>query len=95
MIFIFIAQVMLCTLLFQMVASGFEWSSECKSAITLAASKVDGWAKYRIARSAARYGHHGIATQIFANLKEAVASEQLYFWLSGLELVTSAEAYLL
>ncbi|KAK2582610.1 hypothetical protein KPH14_004897 [Odynerus spinipes] len=88
-------KVMLCTLLFQMIAGGYEWNSECLKAIEETTKSVDGWAKYRIARSAARYGHHTVATQIFKNLKEAVASEQLHFWLSGLELVTKAESFLM
>ena len=86
---------MLCTLLFQMIACGYEWNPECLEAIDNVIKSVDGWAKYRIARSAARYGHHGIATRIFKDLKETVASEQLHFWLSGLELITSAEAHLM
>lgn len=86
---------MLCTLLFQMVAGGYEWNSECLEAVDNVVRNVDGWAKYRIARSAARYGHHTIATEIFKGLKETVASEQLHFWLSGLELVTKAECCLM
>lgn len=86
---------MLCTLLFQMVAGGYDWNLECLEAVDEVIKNVDGWAKYRIARSAARYGHHIIATQIFRSLKETVASEQLHFWLSGLELVTKAESYLM
>ncbi|XP_078049199.1 integrator complex subunit 7 [Augochlora pura] len=88
-------KVMLCTLLFQMVAGGYEWNTECTEAVEEVIRSVDGWAKYRIARSAARYGHHTIATQIFKSLKETVASEQLHFWLSGLELVTKAESHLM
>ncbi|KYQ49464.1 Integrator complex subunit 7 [Trachymyrmex zeteki] len=88
-------KVMLCTLLFQTVAGGYEWNSECLEAVNDVVRNVDGWAKYRIARSAARYGHHTIATEIFKGLKETVASEQLHFWLSGLELVTKAECCLM
>ncbi|XP_043498636.1 integrator complex subunit 7 isoform X2 [Polistes fuscatus] len=88
-------KVMLCTLLFQMIAGGYEWNSECLKAIEDTIKSVDGWSKYRIARGAARYGHHIVATQIFKSLKEAVASEQLHFWLSGLELVTKAESFLM
>ncbi|KYM91886.1 Integrator complex subunit 7 [Atta colombica] len=88
-------KVMLCTLLFQTVAGGYEWNSECLEAVNNVVRNVDGWAKYRIARSAARYGHHTIATEIFKGLKETVASEQLHFWLSGLELVTKAECCLM
>ncbi|XP_034936157.1 integrator complex subunit 7 [Chelonus insularis] len=87
-------KVMLCTLLFQIVAGGYEWNNECKEAIENVVKTVDGWAKYRIARGATRYGHHEIATQIFKSLKETVASEQLHFWLSGLELLTAAESFL-
>lgn len=86
---------MLCTLLFQMITGGYEWNSECLEAVEEVIKNVDGWAKYRIARSAARYGHHTIATQIFRSLKETVASEQLHFWLCGLELVTKAESFLM
>ncbi|XP_050480045.1 integrator complex subunit 7 isoform X3 [Bombus vancouverensis nearcticus] len=88
-------KVMLCTLLFQMITGGYEWNSECLEAVEEVIKNVDGWAKYRIARSAARYGHHTIATQIFRSLKETVASEQLHFWLCGLELVTKAESFLI
>ncbi|KYM93935.1 Integrator complex subunit 7 [Cyphomyrmex costatus] len=88
-------KVMLCTLVFQTVAGGYEWNSECLEAVNNIVRNVDGWAKYRIARSAARYGHHTIATEIFKGLKETVASEQLHFWLSGLELVTKAECCLM
>ncbi|XP_020300438.1 integrator complex subunit 7 isoform X2 [Pseudomyrmex gracilis] len=88
-------KVMLCTLLFQMVAGGYEWNSECLETVDNVVKNLDGWAKYRIARSAARYGHHTIATEIFKSLKETVASEQLHFWLSGLELVTKAECCLI
>lgn len=86
---------MLCTLLFQIIACGHEWNIECLEEIENVIKSVDGWTKYRIARSATRYGHHEIATRIFKELKEAVASEQLHFWLSGLELVTNAEAHLM
>ncbi|XP_015515140.1 integrator complex subunit 7 [Neodiprion pinetum] len=88
-------KVMLCTLLFQTVAGGYEWNAECLKAIEKVVVSVDGWAKYRIARGAARYGHHSVSTKIFQSLKETVASEQLHFWLSGLYLVTSAESHLL
>ncbi|XP_012264224.2 integrator complex subunit 7 [Athalia rosae] len=88
-------KVMLCTLLFQTVAGGYEWNVECLKAVEKVVVNVDGWAKYRIARSAARYGHHGVATKIFKRLKETVASEQLHFWLSGLHLVSSAESHLM
>lgn len=87
-------KVLLCTLIFQTIAGGYEWNDECRGAINGVMKTVDGWAKYRIARGAARYGHHCIATQIFKGLKESVASEQLHFWLSGLEMLTSAESYL-
>ncbi|KAJ8678827.1 hypothetical protein QAD02_014614 [Eretmocerus hayati] len=88
-------KVMLCTILFQMVANGYEWSPECIEAIDIVVKSIDDWNKYRIARGAARYGHHKIATNQFKVLKEAVASEQLHFWLLGLELMTSAESHLL
>ena len=87
-------KVMLCTLLFQMVAGGYEWNPECLEVINSLVNSIDDWNKYRIARGAARYGHHKIATNLFKDLKEAVASEQLHFWLLGLELMTSAESYL-
>ncbi|XP_001602468.2 integrator complex subunit 7 [Nasonia vitripennis] len=88
-------KVMLCTLLFQMIASGYEWNPECLEAIDSVTKSIDDWNKYRIARGATRYGHHKIATRLFKDLKEAVASEQLHFWLLGLELLTSAESCLL
>lgn len=88
-------KVMLCTLLFQMAANGYELSDECLEALDFVVKSIDDWNKYKIARGATRYGHHEIASKLFSSLKEAVALEQLHFWLSGLELMTSAESYLL
>lgn len=88
-------KVMLCTLLFQMIIGGYEWSPECLQAIDSVVKSIDNWNKYKIARGATRYGHHKIATSLFKILKEAVASEQLHFWLLGLELMTNAESFLM
>ncbi|XP_014223957.1 integrator complex subunit 7 [Trichogramma pretiosum] len=88
-------KVMLCTLLFQLVAGGFDWNAECLEVIDMTVKSVNDWNKYRIARNATRYGHHRIAMQLFKILKETVASEQHHFWLLGLELMSSAENYLI
>ncbi|PSN35963.1 hypothetical protein C0J52_21536 [Blattella germanica] len=88
-------KVMLCTLVFQTMA-GYEWSIEARRVVEGAVvDKAHLWANYRIARSAARYGHHGVAAGILSQLREQVSSEHLHFWLVSLEELSRGEAELL
>ena len=41
-----------------------------------------------------RYGHHGIAADIFQKLTLTVSSEHFYFWLSGLSQISLGERFL-
>ncbi|XP_049812143.1 LOW QUALITY PROTEIN: integrator complex subunit 7 [Schistocerca nitens] len=86
-------KVMLCTLIFQTMLT-YEWPLEIRKAVEAVSEKADLWANYRIARSAARYGHHAVAANIFGRLQENVASEQLHFWLVSLEALCRGETAL-
>lgn len=86
-------KVMMCTLIFQSL-SIYESTKDIDNVISYVISKNDSWANYRIARSAARYGHHNIANIIFNGLTEQVSSEHLHFWLVSLKEITEAEAQL-
>ncbi|GLG96261.1 Integrator complex subunit 7 [Gryllus bimaculatus] len=87
-------KVMLCTLVFQTMCE-YEWTPEIKHFLELVIEKTNLWANYRIARSAARYGHHSISHVILSQLKEQVSSEHLHFWLVSLEDLSKGEAELL
>ena len=41
-----------------------------------------------------RYGHHGIASEIFKKITLTVSSEHYYFWLTGLEQICLGEHFL-
>ena len=56
---------LLATLLFQTM-KGHLWTDETKTAIDQVLGVVDQWSAYRLARTASRYGHHGIAAKILA-----------------------------
>lgn len=81
---------MLNLILFQTLR-GHTWTETYTLAIKNAVGNVDQWSAYRIARSAARYGHHGIASEIFQKLSLSVSSEHFYFWLSGLQQICFGE----
>ncbi len=80
----------LATLLFQTL-KGHAWPQSALVAIKNALSNVDQWSAYCIARAAARYGHHGIASEVFEKISCSVASEHLYFWNVGLSQVCKGE----
>jgi len=84
---------LLCVLIFQthMLNS---WSSQASEAVNEATFKVNLWVSFKIARSAARYGHHEIAHCIFKRLLGQVSTEHLYFWLQGLNNFSQAESLL-
>ena len=78
------------TMLFQ-TQRNHSWSESCSSALQSAIGNVDQWSGYCIARSAARYGHHGIAAEIFQKLSFSSSSEHFYFWLTGLNEISLGE----
>ncbi|XP_063706873.1 integrator complex subunit 7 [Culicoides brevitarsis] len=53
------------------------------------------WTKFRIARSASRYGHHYLAAKIYQNLCGAVSDEKYYFYLTAMFQISQAECILL
>ena len=78
------------TMLFQTLRN-HSWSESCNQAIRNAVGNIDQWSAYCIARSAARYGHHGIAAEIFEKLSFSTSSEHFYFWLTGLNQISLGE----
>ncbi|XP_046685946.1 integrator complex subunit 7-like, partial [Homalodisca vitripennis] len=87
-------KVMLCTLVFQCVSAA-QWKSiGAQSTIDEAVRTTNLWANYRIARSAARYGHLSVCAGIVGQLHEHVSSEHLHFWLLTLEELSEGEACL-
>ena len=84
---------LLTTMLFQTLR-GHDWPESASLAVKNAVGNIDQWSAYCIGRSAARYGHHALAAQIFKNLSYSVSSEHFYFWLNALELVCHGEAQL-
>lgn len=87
-------KVMMCTIIFQTL-SIYDWRPELRHTINKVIARNNLWANYRIARSAARYGHHQVSYNIFNSLTEHVSSEHLHFWLVSLKEMSEAEAQLL
>ena len=81
---------LLTTMLFQTLR-GHSWPESCTAAVKNAVGNVDQWSAYCIGRSAARYGHHGVAADIFQRLTYSVSSEHFYFWLTGLSKICHGE----
>ena len=73
---------LLATMLFQ-TFQGKLWQSDIIDRLLacVISSDVDGWTAFKIARSAARYGHHDIAARITRGCE--ADSEEVYFWLEG------------
>ncbi|XP_073994843.1 integrator complex subunit 7 [Rhodnius prolixus] len=86
-------KVMLCTLIFQTVQPS-DWDDNFQLAVDSVINNSDLWGNYKIARSAARYGHYKVCSYIMAELKGKVSSEHLHFWLVALEQIGKAEASL-
>ncbi|XP_063079840.1 integrator complex subunit 7 [Engraulis encrasicolus] len=77
------------------VASQSRLSAEVKSVIReQLENAANGWTVYRIARQASRMGCHAFSSELYQSLRTRVASEHLYFWLSGLEEFSQAEHFL-
>ncbi|XP_065225869.1 integrator complex subunit 7 [Planococcus citri] len=83
----------LCSSLFQSSA-GCKESDEMRDAISTVVSDSNLWSCYKIARSAARYGHFGVCQRICSSIRDRVSSEHLHFWLTGLQEISIAEANL-
>jgi len=84
---------LLTTMLFQTLRD-HSLSESAAIAVKSAVGNVDQWSAYCIGRSAARYGHHGIASEIFKKITLTVSSEHFYFWLTGLEQICLGEHFL-
>lgn len=55
---------------------------------------MDCWNVYRILRQSMRFGHFQVANAIADKLKNNVSSEFMYFWMSSLSKMCTAESYL-
>ena len=64
-------QPLLVTLLFQ-ACVGETLPDAVHDTVKLVLSAVNSWVAYKIARQAARYGHHAVAAEIFGVLQEQV-----------------------
>ncbi|CAI9720623.1 integrator complex subunit 7-like [Octopus vulgaris] len=73
----------LCTLLFLM-AHGENLPENLHNLVMQAAPQGDAWQAYRVVRQAMRYQQYHIAVNLLCSIKNKVASEHFYFWLSGL-----------
>ena len=82
--------VTLLTLLLQTLR-GCSWPSSASQAWSLTSSRLDCWHRYRLARAATRYGHHGLAANLFTEIAQYAESDTVYSWLEGLALVAGAE----
>lgn len=86
--------VILCTLIFQAAKDRSSLTTEIEVVASLTTKITDLWVCYKIARQAARYGHHAMAGRVFSNLTNCVCSEHLHFWLVGLEDLCCGESKL-
>lgn len=86
-------KVILGTLIFQTVRPS-SWDEDLQSSIDLIIENTDYWANYKIARSAARYGHFNVCFNIVKKLQGKVSSEHLNFWLIALKHISMAEGAL-
>ena len=67
-------------------------ASQAWSLVTASSpARLDCWHRFRLARAASRYGHHGLASSILTEIAGYSESDTSYAWLEGLGLLTSAE----
>ena len=85
---------LLCVLLFQLHCGARPWSLESRRTLDDSVAQLDSLTAFRIARSAARYGHHGLAHSILVRLQDEVSTEHLHFGLRALADFTLAESHL-
>ncbi|KAL1464671.1 hypothetical protein WDU94_004298 [Cyamophila willieti] len=87
------SKTMLYTLLFQIHAgSNFAQSDFLQYISPL--NSIPLWDIYRVARSAARYGHHNICLYILNKISHKICSENLYFWLISFQYLSQGENFL-
>ena len=53
--------------------------------------RLDCWHRFRLARAASRYGHHGLAASILTEVAGYAESDTSHAWLEGLGLLAGAE----
>eukprot|EP00090_Calanus_glacialis_P010805 TRINITY_DN19273_c0_g1_i1.p1 TRINITY_DN19273_c0_g1~~TRINITY_DN19273_c0_g1_i1.p1 ORF type:complete len:960 (-),score=369.63 TRINITY_DN19273_c0_g1_i1:206-3085(-) len=82
--------VLLNTLLLQTLR-GSSWPESAKECLQLTLARLDCWDQYRLGRAASRYGHHGVAGDVFGEIAEWAQSDTGYCWLQGLSLLSQAE----
>jgi len=82
--------VLLLTLLLQTLR-GSSWPESARECLQLSYARLDSWDQYRVGRAASRYGHHGVAGEVFDKIADSTESDTAYYWLSGLSLLSQAE----
>ena len=74
---------------------GSAWPPSATQAWNLVAAsspgRLDCWHRFRLARAASRYGHHGLAASILTEIAGYAESDTSFAWLEGLGLLSSAE----
>ncbi|KAF2367660.1 Armadillo-type fold [Trinorchestia longiramus] len=80
-----------CSVVFQAYL-GHAWDGPALERVMAATKCTDNWTAYRLARQAARYGHHQIAGSVYSSLRSRVCSDQQHYWLTALAQVSSGES---
>ncbi|KAI5750269.1 hypothetical protein M8J76_014229 [Diaphorina citri] len=87
------SKTMLYTLLFQ-IHAGQNFSQAEWLQYVAPLNSIHLWDIYRVARSAARYGHHNICLYILNRISNKICSENLYFWLISFQYLSQGENFL-
>ena len=86
--------VLLLTTLLQTLR-GSAWPPSASQAWSLVTAsspgRLDCWHRFRLARAASRYGHHGLAASILTEVAGYAESDTSHAWLEGLGLLAGAE----
>jgi len=82
--------VLLNTLLFQTLR-GSSWPEAATDCVKVSLERLDCWDQYRLGRAASRYGHHGLAGEVFDKISDWAQSDSGFCWLEGLSLLSQAE----
>jgi len=83
-------QVHMCTLLFQ-AGCQRAISGPTHGTVMACVSRAGNWEAYKVARQAMRYCQYQVAHDILKSLNVKVVTEQIHFWLLGLQHACAAE----
>ncbi|XP_061378561.1 integrator complex subunit 7 isoform X1 [Danaus plexippus] len=89
--------VLICTVLLQeraVAALRYRIRGSWEERIKDAVRGADGWTRYRVARTALRYGHHRLAGELLEQLATQAPSEAAQRWLTALHRAAAADRLL-